>query len=395
MKMRHLIIWVALATGACSTSVPPSVHSGPVAAASGCATPAVRIYFDFEGAPLSRCVINGEREFTLLVAPEHAPPINPSPWYAFRYEAGQGAPVTVHLDYLVGDHRYAPKWSDGSTDRQLEVELSQDGKRASLVLPVGNARVSAQEVLDTRWHGRAMDRWQSGGAKRTVLGRSLDGRPVEALTLGSESAGRLVVLLGRQHPPEVSGAVAMEAFVNRIVERLAEDPGLAERHRFLVVPLLNPDGVARGHWRANRGGRDLNRDWGIFSQPETAAVKRWLDINSSRAAPMAMVDFHSTRSNLFYVQGEEETGPLEEAFLKGWLGDLEGALEGYDFTIERRNANPGSGTSKNWFHETYDIPAYTYEVGDETDRAATRAAARRFADGFLAALDTMATSDAN
>ena len=339
MKMRHLIIWVALATGACSTSVPPSVHSSPVTAASGCATPAVRIDFDFEGAPLSRCIINGEREFTLLVAPEHAPPINPSPWYAFHYEAGQGAPVTVHLDYLVGDHRYAPKWSDGSTERLLEVELSQDGKRASILLPAGSARVSAQEVLDTRWHGKAMDRWENTGGERTELGRSLDGRPVEALTLGSTGAERLVVLLGRQHPPEVSGAVAMEAFVDRIVERLAEDPGLAERYRFLVIPLLNPDGVARGHWRANRGGQDLNRDWGIFSQPETAAVKRWLDTNSTKALPWAMIDFHSTRSNLFYVQGNEETGPREEAFLNGWLGRLEGALQSYDFTIERRNAS--------------------------------------------------------
>lgn len=392
MKMRHLIIWVALATGACSTSVPPSVHSGPVAAASGCATPAVRIDFDFEGAPLSRCVINGEREFTLLVAPEHAPPINPSPWYAFRYEAGQGAPVTVHLDYLVGDHRYAPKWSDGSIARQLEVELSQDGKRASFVLPAGSARVSAQEVLDTQWHGRAMGRWESEGGERIVLGRSHDGRPIEALTLGSAEAERLVVLLGRQHPPEVSGAVAMEAFVDRIVERLAEDTGLAERYRFLVVPLLNPDGVARGHWRANRGGRDLNRDWGIFSQPETAAVKTWLDANAIAQRPVVMIDFHSTRSNLFYVQGEEETDAREQAFLDSWLGQLAGKLEGFEFTIERRNANPGSGTSKNWFHETFDIPAYTYEVGDESDRSATKSAARRIADRFVETLPIAADS---
>ena len=184
----------------------------------------------------------------------------------------------------------------------------------------------------------------------------------------------------------------MEAFVDRIVERLAEDTGLAERYRFLVVPLLNPDGVARGHWRANRGGRDLNRDWGIFSQPETAAVKTWLDANAIAQRPVVMIDFHSTRSNLFYVQGEEETDAREQAFLDSWLGQLAGKLEGFEFTIERRNANPGSGTSKNWFHETFDIPAYTYEVGDESDRSATKSAARRIADRFVETLPIAADS---
>ena len=36
--------------------------------------------------------------------------------------------------------------------------------------------------------------------------------------------------------------------------------------------VLKPDGVADGHWRHNDGGKDLNRDWGPFTQPETQAV---------------------------------------------------------------------------------------------------------------------------
>ncbi len=47
-----------------------------------------------------------------------------------------------------------------------------------------------------------------------------------------------------------------------------------EEHNFLILPLLNPDGMALGHWRHNLGSVDLNRDWGIFGQPETTAVTR-------------------------------------------------------------------------------------------------------------------------
>lgn len=98
-----------------------------------------------------------------------------------------------------------------------------------------------------------------------------------------------------------------------------------------------------------------------------------------------MLDFHSTRTNLFYVQGEEASEP-NRRFLQAWLAGKEDALPGYPFAIEPRDANPGSGTTKNWFHATYGIPAYTYEVADNADREATRRAAKSLADSLPAAL---------
>jgi predicted deacylase len=214
------------------------------------------------------------------------------------------------------------------------------------------------------------------GARRVV-------RPVEAIRLGRADAPRLIVLLGRQHPPEVTGAIAMRAFVDALAAR-AQSLGDVQ---VLVVPMLNPDGTARGHWRANRGGRDLNRDWGAFTQPETRAVKAWLDRLPQGVRPVLMVDFHSTSRNLFYVQGPGEASAGQQRFLAAWLEGRENALAGYPFAIEPRNANPGSGTAKNWFFATYAIPSYTYEVGDDADRAATRAAARALADSLIPALD--------
>lgn len=387
MRRHNLLIASALATGACSSSMSPSPISGTAAVETACSTAVAKISFDFEVASSSRCVIEGAREFSILVTPEHQPPINPSPWYAFRYKADGSDNLTVHLRYLGARHRYAPKWHDGTTSAELSAEVNEDRSVATLRLPPGEAIVSAQEVFDTGDHDEALTRWERiPGAQRVTLGYSHSGRAVEALRLGQPDAAGLVVLLGRQHPPEVTGAIAMEAFVDRIAELVATDPALGQRYQFLVIPLLNPDGVAHGNWRANLGGRDLNRDWGEFSQPETQAVKRWLDGLAPDIRPVLMLDFHSTYANLFYVQGDEAT-PRQVEFLNAWLTAKENAFADYPFTVERRNANPGSGTTKNWFHETYGIPAYTYEVADDADRDAIRKAAKDFASSIPKALE--------
>lgn len=388
IAMRNLWAGMALLTGACvATPPPPSPPSSAVVAGMACRTASASLHFDFEGASASACAVTGERDFTVLVTPEHAPPINPSPWYAFRYQATGDAPVSVTLRYLGGQHRYAPKWSDGAGNwRELPVEQTADGKGTVIRLPAANGMVAAQEILSPADARADLARWSAAsGAPVITLGASHDGRPIEAIRLGRADAPRLVILLGRQHPPEVSGAVAMEAFV----DALAEHGALPGDVQVIVVPLLNPDGTARGHWRANRGGIDLNRDWGGFTQPETRAVKSWLDALPAGVRPVLMLDFHSTRTNLFYVQGETEATPAQLRFRKAWLDGREGALAGYPFLIEPRDANPGSGTAKNWFHATYAIPAYTYEVADEADRAATRAVAKVLAENVIPALDAL------
>jgi hypothetical protein len=379
-----LLLGLGLATVACVQTPPPAPAPSPAFAGSACRTATASLHFDFDGASASACSVTGERDFTLLVTPEHVPPINPSPWYAFRYQAQGDAPVTVTLRYLGGFHRYAPKWQSGDETRDLTAEVSDNGARAVITLPPGSGVVSAQEIVAPDDAAADLSHWsQLSGAPRFTLAFSHDARAIGAIRLGRADAPRLVLLLGRQHPPEVTGAIAMRAFVDALATR-ADTLGDVQ---VLVVPMLNPDGVARGHWRANRGSTDLNRDWGLFTQPETRAVKAWLDALPAGVRPVLMVDFHSTSRNLFYVQGPDEASAAQQRFLAAWLGGKENALAGYPFTLEPRNANPGSGTAKNWFHTAYAIPSYTYEVADDADRAAARAAARVLAQSLLPALD--------
>ena len=126
--IRILLAIPVLAAGACSTTPPPPANSQVQAA--GCASSSVVIAFDFDGASQSRCSADGERAFTIVVSPEHAPPINPSPWYAFRYVAAPGGPdspddsVSITLRYEGAEHRYPPEWRAGSELRKAWLPLT-------------------------------------------------------------------------------------------------------------------------------------------------------------------------------------------------------------------------------------------------------------------------------
>lgn len=90
----------------------------------------------------------------------------------------------------------------------------------------------------------------AAAAPRTVvLGRSWQGRPIEAVEVGNP-AGVRVLVVGCIHGDETAGIS-----VARALERLTpRDLDL------WVVPVLNPDGVAAGT-RQNAHGVDLNRNF--------------------------------------------------------------------------------------------------------------------------------------
>jgi hypothetical protein len=378
---------ILAALSGCTSTGAGEFHAGAgVVSGSRCETSEVALEFDFSGASPARCVIEGPRRFSLMIAPEHAPPINPSPWYAFRYSARPGSEVSVRLTYLGAWHRYKPKLTRDGVVSALPFDVADDGRSALITLPPGSGTVSGQPIVtQSHYADFIRELTREHGGERIDLGRSLDGRPIEAMRFGDPSAPELIVILGRQHPPEVTGDYALEPFLRELIDRLAQDRALAGRYQILAVPLLNPDGVERGHWRANRGGVDLNRDWGSFTQPETRAVRDWLASRANATRPAVMIDFHSTRHNLFYVQGDEAS-ETNRRFLESWLAGKEARFAGYPFTIEPRNANPGSGTAKNWFFECFAIPAYTYEVGDDVSAAATGAAATTLADDLVRSL---------
>ena len=379
-----------LLLGACVTP-PPVFDSG-----TPCEAESFTVIDDFGGARRGRCEVLSGEHVRLRILPEDDGYINPSPWYSFKLIPSTQTNAIVSLHYVGGRHRYVPKISlDGIRWAPIDesrVRVSDDGTLATIEVPLGTDTVwiSAQElvtpVIYDRWNTRTA---KQTGAELRLLGLSLAQQPIRYL-VSNPSAKDVLLLVGRQHPPEVSGAFAFFTFL----ETLLADSELAaqfrERFQIIAIPLLNPDGVLGGNWRHNLGSTDLNRDWGIFKQPETRLVGELLDsLDAEGSRVRVFLDFHSTDRNLFYTQDKSEpTDPPN--FFDTWFAKAAPMLADYPFSHEAR---PGKrpGVGKNYMYRRYGIPAATYEVGDETDRKAARAAAVVFAEALMTLmLETLA-----
>lgn len=375
---------LALALSACATTEPveqpwpvPDTH---------CASGSVLLDAHFETGNLGHCTVSDDGVFTLALFPEDSPPINPSAWFAFRASGEAGDVVNIRLEIELGYARYWPKISsDGTHWTPLDADKVSGGGEASklmefsFVLDGSHSWVAGQEILDSRYYQAWMQEMEAvDGTESRLLGESVQGRPVYL----AETADKpeFILFIGRQHPPEVTGALGMKPFMDTVFSDSELAIRFRERFKLAVVPLLNPDGVANGHWRHNVDGTDLNRDWGAFAQPETRSVINWVEQQEAEGLELKLVlDFHSTWEDLFYTQLVVEE-PLDYA--STWLNAARLRLPDFPF---RHVASTDfvQPNSKNYFYNTRGIPAITYEVGDETNREAISHAAIIFAEEMM------------
>ena len=96
-----------------------------------------------------------------------------------------------------------------------------------------------------------------------VLGQTPDGWDLDMLHIGRPGPGKPKCwIMGRQHPSETMASFFMEGFVRRLLDPAdALGRALVESAEFFVIPVVNPDGVARGLTRTNARHMNLNRAW--------------------------------------------------------------------------------------------------------------------------------------
>lgn len=340
---------------------------------------------EFAGARMSDFYQVNDSLYRLVVNPENRE-INNSPWYAFKIwdtslpDSAKNS-ITLELDYNYGDHRYIPKLStDGKNWSRIDstnIQNDTTSGTASLTLDLNSEPlwVSAQELITQQDYSRWMDSlatkpWVS----LDTVGFSHERNPIVRMKI-SEAADSspkgVVIITGRQHPPEVTGALAAEVFINE----LTSDTKLASKFRneFEVwsYPLVNPDGVQNGHWRHNARGIDLNRDWQHFNQPEPRAIRDDLLKlkNDSLKKVYYGIDFHSTNENIFYpINREISTFP--EDFTYQWIDSLKQRFPNY--AVEVEPFAPNSPITKNWIYHTFGADAVTYEINDQANRDSIR-----------------------
>ena len=174
----------------------------------------------------------------------------------------------------------------------------------------------------------------------------------------------------------------MKGFINQLLTVNSLTDSFLDRYNILFVPLMNPDGVMNGFWRYNANKKDLNRDWGNFTQPETDAVYKKLTKLSNKKL-ILFIDFHSTFKNIFYIQDELETAGYN--FAQAWLLENLSDKSNYKFVI-KPTKNINNGVAKNYFNSSYGIPAITFEVGDNTDRGTIINSSKNLANSMMSVL---------
>lgn len=353
------------------------LYASPSSAATAtCEFKQVHFNAEFPSARLDACEQLSEREYLLTVAPENKP-INPSPWYAFRAESqsDQALELSVIVRSAHGKARYTPKASiDKRTWAEIPHTFNDDRVAFALTLqPETPLYIAGQEIIDnrsyTRWLASLVDRFES--LELSSIGQSTQNRPLPALIHRAKDSAAWFVIIGRQHPPEITGALALMHFSETLFAADELAP-LREQYNILLVPNMNPDGVHAGNWRHTTTGLDMNRDWKNRTQPETQALHNFLQERVAAGERIWFaLDFHSTYRNVYYTMPSDYVrvngGALEEPKLvDDWLTRL---AESIDYGVENKPGhNADSGVFKQYIADEYGVHAVTYEVGDRTDR---------------------------
>ena len=338
-----------------------------------CSTDTVKIDFSFSGSGNLSCEVIKSDYIKIFINPELDDSINPSPWFAFR-KSEHSKSIKLELDYKNYHHRYHPKISidKKSWDKIDEANISkkENGKIVVIdFLPSSQKNyVASQELVTNFWYNKWYNELEnSGRVRREIIGFSVLKNPIPMFFVEKNINNPYILILGRQHPPEVTGAFAMRGFINQLLNKNSLSDSFLKNYNILFVPLMNPDGVMNGYWRYNENKKDLNRDWGIFIQPETDAVnKKLTELKNKKLA--LFIDFHSTFKNLFYISDIAEESPMKN-FLEDWLLGSRKSLSEANYKYEIINSlNKDNGVSKNYIYNKYKIPSVTYEVSDNEDR---------------------------
>ncbi len=168
-----------------------------------------------------------------------------------------------------------------------------------------------------RHHDLVAEIAASEGVEHKVLGRSLEGQPIDCFSMGE--GPRQIWLIARQHPGEAMAEWWMEGALDMLTD--PADPHarkLRQLCRFHIVPNANPDGACRGNLRTNVLGVNLNREWHeptLERAPEVLAIRNAMDASG--------VDFFMD------VHGDEAIPAVFFAGFEGIPGWTEAQGEAY------------------------------------------------------------------
>ncbi|MEX0748700.1 MAG: M14 family metallopeptidase [Candidatus Saccharimonadales bacterium] len=203
----------------------------------------------------------------------------------------------------------------------------------------------------------------------TNIGSSIAGRAIPAYSFGN--GAEKIIYVGALHGNEASSKYILDAWIAELEANYSQIPA---NRTIIVVPQVNPDGIAAGR-RTNSRGVDLNRnfpanDWksdvtvpggqlveegggkSPLSEPETSALANFI-LNQN---PKLVLSYHAVASLVI----ANESGNSRQ--LASQYGQAVGyhSLGGYD--QGDTFAYDTTGSLESWLHDKYGLPSLLIEL---------------------------------
>jgi hypothetical protein len=147
--------------------------------------------------------------------------------------------------------------------------------------------------------------------KRQELCRSTCGLPLWMITISRDSKNLKkkpnIIISSRVHSGETPASIVFKGIFDFLVSDRKEARFLRKFYTFVLIPVLNPDGVVCGNYRNSIAGVDLNRQWispDIDFQPEVYFMKQLLknftEVEKRHIWIYCDIHGHSKKKNSFF-----------------------------------------------------------------------------------------------
>eukprot|EP00826_Nyctotherus_ovalis_P021673 TRINITY_DN1703_c0_g1_i14.p1 TRINITY_DN1703_c0_g1~~TRINITY_DN1703_c0_g1_i14.p1 ORF type:complete len:726 (-),score=163.06 TRINITY_DN1703_c0_g1_i14:217-2394(-) len=243
--------------------------------------------------------------------------------------------------------------------------------------------------------------------KRQVLCNSLLDLPVDIIFITSSKECAIektyIVITARMHSSETAGSYKVQGIIKFLLSNDAVAESLLCNHIFLIVPMVNADGVVFGNNRCSLAGNDMNRCWGNPSKNQEpiihklkAELRNIYKLNKNQILIYSDLHGHSRLYNSFLYACHKGTGTLcswtKARLLPRILAKNCHMLNYHQcsFKVEPRKANTARIIIWKEFKVvnsfTWETSQFAYHTGSEVTRFTERDYTR-IAEFFMLALD--------
>ena len=131
----------------------------------------------------------------------------------------------------------------------------------------------------------------------------------------------------------------------------------------------------------------MNRDWIDFSQPETQTVRTFINnkVEAGKKIQFAL-DFHTSYSGPYLLVLDSINVEKSNGIIPNWIDGIESNSE---FRVEARPRSQDLPYCYNWFYNTFNSEAVTFEEGDEIDREIIVQRAKVYAQELMKTMTSM------